>query len=150
MLFVAEVLSLPLVSISSVSCLIGCEERLQIETVSPSVGHPKGGETLTIRGTGFGPGLRVQFGNEQVSDVTVVDEHTLRMTSPRGVVGPTDVVLRSERGIAYVRRSAFRYVVAPDDENPQNIASARLSPIGFSGFNTRVLPDAILHLMVFD
>jgi len=74
-----------------------------IASLSPETGDYFGGETITINGSGFqnlepGDNL-VFFGDAQASEVTVVDDGTLTVESPRGTLfGATEVVVKNDNG----------------------------------------------------
>lgn len=57
-------------------------EGLSLTSVSPSSGPDTGGTQVTIRGTGFEPGMRVIFGGADATAVQFVDSTTLVATSP--------------------------------------------------------------------
>ncbi len=61
--------------------------------VNPSHGSFRGGQARTIRGNGFGAGLRVWFGPNEVpsADVLPVDPARAQVVVPAGTPGPADV-----------------------------------------------------------
>lgn len=99
-----------------------------ITQVSPAVGSTYGGTTVTITGQGFtlgqAPSL-VRFGGLPASGVTIVDDTTIRATSPAGTPGSEIVVtVSNDQGVG---TGNFRYLVpAPitSDLNDDGIADA--------------------------
>ena len=81
-------------------------------SIAPNHGPFTGGQTLLIRGNGFGSEARVWFGDTQVptSDVVPVDASRIQVTVPEGTPGAVDVVTqngsdtstRAELGQAYI------------------------------------------------
>jgi|GEM_PF-3109098 len=51
-------------------------------SVTPNHGPTRGGTLVTVAGTGFQPGARVQFGGEYATDVTFVDSTALTCRTP--------------------------------------------------------------------
>jgi hypothetical protein len=59
-----------------------------VSGVSPRAGSTAGGNTVTIRGSGFVPGARVRFGGVYSSSVTFVSSTELQAVAPAEVVTP--------------------------------------------------------------
>jgi len=57
-------------------------EGLSLTSVSPSAGPAAGGTAVTIRGTGFEPGINVDFGGYPATAIEIVDSTTLIATTP--------------------------------------------------------------------
>lgn len=66
---------------------------LTVTTVTPNRGGPSGGESVTIEGTGFGPGAAVTIGALPVSGVQI-DGNTITAVTPPGAPGGADVTIR--------------------------------------------------------
>jgi len=74
------------------------EAPLTLGQVQPARGAIAGGTLVTLRGTGFGPGLTVTFGGAPAQDIQVLDAHTLSCRTPPSNVGTVEVAV--ERGAA--------------------------------------------------
>jgi heme/copper-type cytochrome/quinol oxidase subunit 2 len=68
---------------------------LAITSISPNIGVPAGGTSVTITGTGFGSaaGASVTFGGVAGTSLTVVDPVTLTVKTPAHAVGAVNVVI---------------------------------------------------------
>jgi len=60
------------------------EEYIFVFGVDPSSGAVAGGEKVTLQGSGFIEGLKVFFGDNEASAVTLTDGKTLTVTTPQG------------------------------------------------------------------
>jgi IPT/TIG domain len=65
--------------------------------VDPPHGPFSGGTLTAIRGNGFASGARVWFGDAEVpsTDVLVLDQQRMQVTSPPGTPGPADVAVQN-------------------------------------------------------
>lgn len=63
-----------------------------ISTISPNRGAPQGGTITTITGSGFGGTTSVTFGGT-TAVFTVLDQNTIRATTPAHAIGAFDVVV---------------------------------------------------------
>ena len=84
--------------------------------ISPQVGSPAGGTTVTITGDRFIDGASVvAFGAKVLTQATVVNPQTIRCTSPAGVFNTAvDVVVRTPGGISQpTAASKFTYLLPP-------------------------------------
>jgi phospholipase C len=63
-----------------------------VAAVSPAVGSPAGGTTITISGTGFTGATAVMFGAKPATSFTVNSDHTITATSSRGA-GSVDITV---------------------------------------------------------
>jgi len=86
--------------------------------VYPSRGTVDGGTRVTITGAGFltsvpgeapGQSTVVYFGDNPSVDTRVVDDRTIQVTTPPGLVGAIDVVVRNSSG-ERVCRGCFQYL----------------------------------------
>ena len=55
-----------------------------VTAIVPAAGSALGGSSVTLRGSGLRPGVRVYFGGILAPDVTIVDDSELRVTTPAG------------------------------------------------------------------
>jgi IPT/TIG domain len=81
--------------------------RVQQVGIAPTVTAVKpvgiraaGGTTVTIDGTGFGAGVRVTVGGAAALGLDVVSPTQLRVTTPAGAAGASDVVVTTNGGSA--------------------------------------------------
>lgn len=81
---------------------------LEIQVVSPASGPVGGGTRVTVRGTGFTPGIRLQVGVLDASDIQVLNDSTIMATTPPGSAGPADITVSRDDVIAVAHR-AFSY-----------------------------------------
>ena len=73
----------------------------EVASVSPNKGPIKGGQAITIHGTGFLAGTTVKIGGAAATDVVVKDTNTLTAKTPAGTAGrSTDVVVTTPAGSA--------------------------------------------------
>lgn len=81
--------------------------------VDPSHGPWNGGQARILRGNGFGKGLRVWFGPNEVAkkDVIPVDPGRAQVIVPAGVAGPADVKAQigDDASTARVLAGGYRY-----------------------------------------
>ncbi|MGB8493377.1 MAG: IPT/TIG domain-containing protein [Candidatus Acidiferrum sp.] len=80
---------------------------LSIGNVQPPFGQPAGGQTVTIRGSGFESGAVVSLGGVQ-SATTFVDENTLTVVVPALPSGWQDVAAANSNGDSYTARGIFQ------------------------------------------
>jgi uncharacterized protein (TIGR02145 family) len=78
-------------------------------TLSPTEGSVAGGTLVTITGTGVGNATAILFGNEQATDLTVIDEDTITIKTPAHAFGVVDVTISFGQG-AIVLEGAFTFV----------------------------------------
>lgn len=62
-----------------------------IQAVEPAEGDARGGEPVTVRGSGFGAGTKAFIDGHQLIDQQRIDEATLTGLTPPGRVGPAHV-----------------------------------------------------------
>jgi len=87
---------------------------LTISSISPNNGGPKGGNSVTIRGTGFTTGVTttVTFGGVAATGVNVFDATTILLTTPAHANGNVDVVLKVGTN-SVTSLGGFTYAPAP-------------------------------------
>ncbi|MCB9506573.1 MAG: IPT/TIG domain-containing protein [Myxococcales bacterium] len=66
---------------------------LAVTAVEPAEGDVAGGETVVVRGAGFTSDTEVRFGPVSAAGVTLVSSSELRVVTPPGTVGPSDVTV---------------------------------------------------------
>ena len=97
--------------------LPGAYEYLRAPTlwgVEPFEISYEGGQTVTVTGTGFEPGIQVGFNGVGGRDVTLVDDRRLTVVTPPGIPGPVTVaVVNPGQPLASLDDAAF-YIVPPD------------------------------------
>lgn len=65
----------------------------EITSIVQPVGHPSGGETVTIEGKYFVTGATVQFGTKAAKNVVVVSDTQITATVPQGAQGEVNVTV---------------------------------------------------------
>jgi hypothetical protein len=80
---------------------------LEILSVSPEVGPP--GTPISLRGSGFTPGMTVAFDGVAATNVTVISSTHLTAVAPPHGVGLADIVLASPDGQTTTLRGRYRY-----------------------------------------
>jgi hypothetical protein len=89
--------------------LFGCEKGTQIKSVEPNFGNVAGKDDVVIHGSGFKEGMVVQFGKNQVKNVIIDSSSRIRVKTPGGVEGKTDVVIIRDDGKTFVLKDGFTY-----------------------------------------
>jgi hypothetical protein len=69
-----------------------------VTAVSPRSGPSSGGQSLTVTGTGFGPGATVTVGGTLAGAVNVVSATQLTVTTPSHLAGTVDVTVTTGGG----------------------------------------------------
>lgn len=88
-------------------------EAPRITSVSPTSGTAQGGDTVTIRGSSFAPGVSVLFGDQLASTVTFVNATQVTAVAPQSVVGPVAVTTINEDGQQARLDGGYTYVGIP-------------------------------------
>ena len=60
-------------------------------SLTPVTGSTGGRTLVTLTGAGFVEGIQVWFGGQPVTDIQVIDSHTLTCRTPQGLPGVADV-----------------------------------------------------------
>ena len=82
--------------------------------VNPSTGRTAGGDTLTITGTAFTDATRVAIGSIPATNLNVLDDNTLTVTTPpRATDGPVDVTVTTPGGTSQSSTADTFTYVAP-------------------------------------
>ena len=116
----------------------GCtgSSELKVSAVEPAFGTVNGNENVLIRGSGFQPGktsCTVRFGAKDASNVTIVSEDKIQVTTPQNDSGPSDVLVTFDDGRTFKLAAGFLFKV-PDTTKARDIF--------LSGSRTRVTVPA--------
>jgi len=85
----------------------------KVTGISITSGNLQGGETLTIRGTGFKKVKRVLFGTVRATNVKVKSSKRITVTVPPGQAGVVDVRVVTKKGTSKrTTRAKYRYLAA--------------------------------------
>ncbi len=113
-------------------------DLLGIKSVSPSAGPTDGGTSITLSGSGFGPGLDVQVGALPCANLDVVSDTEATCTTPAGSPGPANIVVKLgpdsdtlAGGFFYEAGFLDLYVVEPDSGSQAGGTYIRLLGVGF-------------------
>lgn len=89
--------------------------RPVVYSVTPAAGPVAGGNTVTVRGAGFGDAPAVTFGSVAATDVQVVSDSELTAVVPAATAsGSVDVTVTSAAGTSTVTESdSYAFVLAP-------------------------------------
>ena len=93
--------------------LIGCEEKLGVQKVSPAIGVLSGGEPIEILGSGFNSsmGLTVYVGLAKADNVAIRGSNKLSITTPAAKApGTVDVRVITDNGHEFLIKNAFTYI----------------------------------------
>jgi CxxC motif-containing protein (DUF1111 family) len=89
-----------------------------IASVTPATGFTTGGTVVTLTGSNFLTGATVVFGANAGTDVAVVDDTSITVTTPAGAAGPVNVIVQNTNSISGTNLNGFTYVLPPP-EPPQ-------------------------------
>lgn len=78
-------------------------------TVSPNIGSENGGTTVTLTGSHFSQATQVKFGSEVATNLTVLSEDSISVTTPAHAPGTVDIRIFSPSG-ERVLIGAFTFV----------------------------------------
>jgi len=129
-----------------------------VTAFSPSWGSTSGGTRVRVLGFGFtGPGLAVKFGSAVASNVTVVSDTELTLTTPVGPHAPVELSITTQGGTV-LASSRYRYLAplyAADARgstpgnlyiiNPTNAASVTVGALGVAVTGMALSPDGVLY-----
>lgn len=87
-------------------------DALAVTGVTPAAVPSAGGAAVSIEGTGFGPGVRVLFGDAAAQAVTVEGSTHLVAVAPAHAAGAVDVFVQGDSGAA-VLPAGLRFVDPP-------------------------------------
>lgn len=80
-----------------------------VTSVAPPTGPALGGTGVTITGTNFGVGARVDFGGTPATNVNVINTTTITATAPPHAVGPVNVTVTNANGQFGTLPGGFTY-----------------------------------------
>ena len=116
----------------------------QIAAVTPAVGAPFGGNTITIAGTRLAGVNEVRFGDQLATNLVAVDDKTLTATvpasQPTNSPGVRSVTVRSSTGGSTLP-NGYRYVLLGTGVQP-TIASVSPQTVNASGGETVTITGA--------
>ncbi|MCC6746290.1 MAG: IPT/TIG domain-containing protein [Deltaproteobacteria bacterium] len=97
-------------ALAFVGGLPGCESTgTGLRTVEPAFGNVAGNDDVILTGNGFGPGMTIHFGRNQVRSLIIESALRARVKTPSGPEGVVDVALTTTDGRTYVLKRAYRY-----------------------------------------
>ena len=80
-----------------------------INSISPAQGSADGGERVTITGSNFKDETTVYFGTIQALDIDVVDENTIKVTTPNYHPSSVNVRVVNPTGDETIKEGAYQY-----------------------------------------
>jgi lectin-like protein/VCBS repeat protein/IPT/TIG domain-containing protein len=96
---------------SITSCGGGDGSDLTLASVAPETGSARGGDTVSLEGSGFGTSPIVRFGGKEAKVTSVSDTH-LQVVVPREIAGAVDVEVEAGSNHARLAKG-FTYVAIP-------------------------------------
>lgn len=94
----------------ALALLCGCSSETRIKSVEPAFGNVAGNDDVVIHGNGFREGMVVQFGKHQVSSIVIDSGTRIRIKTPSGVEGKTDVMIIRDDGKTFMLKDGFTYM----------------------------------------
>ena len=88
----------------------------EVISISPTSGHPSGGTSVTVSGTGFSTGATVTLGGTAATNVTVVSSVSITATAPAHAAGTVDVVVTNSNGQSATLINGFTYTSVETNE----------------------------------
>ncbi|NYG98611.1 hypothetical protein BJ979_001237 [Schumannella luteola] len=107
------VVTLPTVTLTSVGGFTFAGVAPSVGTVTPNAGPAEGGTSVTLGGEGLTGTTDVEFGGTPGTDVTVVDDNTVTVTTPGHAPGNVRILIRNPKGDVTLD-DGFGYVGADD------------------------------------
>jgi hypothetical protein len=111
------------------------DAALTLSSADPTSGPTDGGTVVTLRGTGFAPGVVAVFGDRMAPVTEVISGTELRVTTPPGLRGPVDVRVVFDDGGSAVLGGAFEYAspAVVEDVAPRVGLTAGGEPVILTG-----------------
>lgn len=81
-----------------------------LTSIDPKEGSEKGGQKVTIAGTGFLAGAKVVIGDTEAQSVTIEGEKKITATTPPHKPGPVDVVITNSDGKSGKLANGYTYL----------------------------------------
>ncbi|TKB23975.1 DUF1080 domain-containing protein [Desulfopila sp. IMCC35006] len=106
----------------------------EILGVNPAFGPTGGGTNVEISGSGFTSGSVVTVGGVLAGNISVIDSNTIRIVTPAGLAGSSDILITTSFGQATLT-NGFLYVATgttsfSDDFSDGNASGWNISPLG--------------------
>jgi len=98
-----------LITAACALCACPSSSPLLLDHVVPGVGSARGGEEITLVGTGFAPETVVRMGGQVVSSEWF-DGETMMVFTPPGIQGPVDISVTRVDGAESIAAAAYQYV----------------------------------------
>ncbi|MGB0065007.1 MAG: IPT/TIG domain-containing protein, partial [Terracidiphilus sp.] len=89
---------------SGITMMVLGSAPLSIGNIQPASVQPQGGQTVTLRGSGFQSGATVSIGGTEAT-TTFVDANTLTLVTPALALGEQDVTVTLPSGVTYTAPS---------------------------------------------
>ena len=102
--------AVPVILLLAAAVLGGCDSGTRVKSVEPSFGNVAGNDDVVIHGGGFREGMVIQFGRNQVGSIVIDSPTMIRVKTPGGVEGKTDVILIRDDGKTFVLKDGFTYM----------------------------------------
>ncbi|WP_430510019.1 Ig-like domain-containing protein [Gottfriedia solisilvae] len=83
-----------------------------IDSITESKGNITGGESITIKGDYFRPGVKVFFNNAEVTNATFVDKKTITLIAPAGNQG--EAIVKVQNDDLQSAQSKYDYTANPE------------------------------------
>ena len=117
--------------------------RPSVTSISPTLGPPAGGTTVTLTGVNFSGATSVAFGTKAAPSLTVVSGTSVRAVSPSGT-GTVDITVTTPNGTSATGSAdRFTYSVAPAITSANSTTFTVGSPGTFSVTTTGAPAPAI-------
>ncbi len=113
-------------SVGTIAVIAACQQSggpVKVDKIEPPQGTTAGGEEVTIEGGGFQPGktqAEVRFGRKKAEIVTIASTGKIKVVTPVGDKGPTDVTVAFDDGRVFKLSNGFRFVEPAENQNARN------------------------------
>lgn len=109
---------------------------LAVSAINPAQGSTQGGDTISIVGAGFIPGMSVFFGLQEASNVQYVNPSMITVTTPQAEPGLSDIIVRRLDNQQVILAGAFLYL----SEQTSSLSLTQIQPsVGPVSGGTRVI-----------
>jgi hypothetical protein len=126
-----EPLATAVITAEEVSDFMGQSNAPAVSSLSPVSGPPGGGTQVSIAGTGFSDGAKVEFGSQPATDVSVKSTTAIMATSPPGT-GSVDVSV-SVDGTTTRESNLDKFTYGPISIPQANLTYPNGAIVNFSG-----------------
>ena len=146
-------LRVPITPTTDTACTVTSTKKVSITAIEPGLAKMPGGESLSIRGWGFKPGAKVQFGATAARSVTYKSAFELVAETPaKAGFGLTAVRVTNTDGAFDERRDLLRYYGDPLDVTglpfDNNQDPNAFGAFTFGAFNPSVAVSAAITMKV--